>query len=75
MVIKTKDWGICDRCQKPATCGKYSIEVGSERKDVEVCEPCFFSLNELTGKWFSQPAEEKAFREAENRKGHLDGEV
>lgn len=67
-----KDWGICDRCKKQATCGRYAIDVGSDDMEVEVCEPCFFDLKEVKGRWFRQPADGKAVREAEDRKAYLD---
>lgn len=68
----SRKWGICNRCGKPANCERYAIEIGRANKDVDVCEPCFFELKDLTEKWFNQPGQERAARKADDEKAYLD---
>lgn len=45
-----KDWGICQRCKKPAKCGMSYIEI--DRDGYDICESCHFEMWDVLRKWF-----------------------
>jgi hypothetical protein len=61
-----KDWGICQRCKKPAQCGMSYIEIDREGSHsgafvdgYDICEPCHFEMWDVLRKWFRQTQEGK----------------